>query len=266
MGHGFFHWLEESIEKNDSLLCVGLDPRVDRLAGEDVFAFNQRIIDATSDLVCAYKPNFAFYEALGLSGLEALQRTVEYIHQRGLPVILDAKRGDIGPTAEAYAHAAFHVWAADAVTVNPYLGGDSVAAFAQHEDKGVFVLCHTSNPSAEELQTLDVGGQPLYLQVAELVRKWNTHGNIGLVVGATYPQVLAEMRRTFPEMWFLVPGVGAQGGDLEATVHAGLNADGRGLIINVARSVIFADDPRRVARDLRDRINAIRRQSPISNL
>jgi len=264
MGRGFFRWLEDSIERNDSLLCVGLDPRPERLGGEDAFAFNRRIIDATADLVCAYKPNFAFYEALGLPGLEALQRTIEYIHQCELPVILDAKRGDIGSTAEAYAHAAFQIWAADAVTVNPYLGSDCVAPFAQHEDKGVFVLCHTSNPGAQELQSLEVDRQPLYRRVAELVQRWNAHGNLGLVVGATYPQVLAEMRRTFPHLWFLVPGVGAQGGDLEATVRAGLDAHGRGLIINVARSVIFADDPRQAARALRDRINTIR-QSPISN-
>ncbi len=251
-----FERLAEAARRNKSLLCVGLDPRPARLAsGEDQFDFNQRIVDATGDLVCAFKPNFAFYEEAGPPGLEALRRTVTYIHETaGVPVILDAKRGDIGSTAAAYARAAFEVWGADALTVNPYLGGDSVAPFTAYADRGAFVLCHTSNPGAIDLQILRTEGRPLYEVVAEKAAAWGT----GLVVGATYPAALARVRTLAPEAWILLPGVGAQGGDLEAALAAGLRADGLGVVVNSSRGIIYAERPRQAALDLRARIEAAR--------
>lgn len=251
-----FDRLAEAARRNESLLCVGLDPRPERLPpGEDLFDFNRRVVDATGDLACAFKPNFAFYEAAGPAGLEALRRTVAYVHeQAGVPVILDAKRGDIGSTAEAYARAAFEVWGADALTVNPYLGGDSVAPFTAYAGRGVFLLCHTSNPGATDLQTLPTGGRPLYEVVAEKAAAWGT----GLVVGATYPAALARARALAPEAWILLPGVGAQGGDLEAALAAGLRADGLGVVVNSSRGIIYAGDPRQAALDLRARIQAAR--------
>jgi uridine monophosphate synthetase len=250
----FYRWLEETARQNDSLLCVGLDPRPERLAaGDDLLRFNQRIVDATRDLVCAYKPNFAFYESAGPEGLESLRQTVQYIHDTtGVPVILDAKRNDIGSTAKAYARAAFEVWGADALTVNPYLGGDSVAPFTAYAEQGVFLLCHTSNPGATDLQTLPCPSRPLYEIVAEQAAAWGT----GLVVGATYPQALARIRALAPEAWILLPGVGAQGGDLEAALAAGLRADGLGVVVNASRGVIYAGDPRQAALDLQRQINA----------
>jgi uridine monophosphate synthetase len=255
----FTDWLADAARRNGSLLCVGLDTRPERLPpGETLLDFNRRIIDATRDLVCAYKPNSAFYEVAGPEGMEALRRTVAYVHEvAGVPVILDAKRGDIGSTAEAYARAAFETWGADALTVSPYLGGDSVAAFTAHAGRGVFLLCHTSNPGATDLQTLSCQGRPLYEVVAEKAAAWGT----GLVVGATYPQALARVRALAPEAWILLPGVGAQGGDLSAALAAGLRPDGLGLVVNSAREVIYAPDPRQAARDLRDRIEAGRRKA-----
>jgi uridine monophosphate synthetase len=257
---GFYRWLEESARRNNSLLCVGLDPRPESLAqGDDLFRFNQRIIDSTRDLVCAYKPNFAFYESAGPAGLEALGRTIAYVHETaGVPVILDAKRGDIGSTAEAYARAAFEVWGADALTVNPYLGSDSVRPFTAYAERGVFLLCHTSNPGATDLQALPCPDRPLYEVVAEKGSAWGT----GLVVGATYPEALARIRALAPEAWILLPGVGAQGGDLEAALAAGLRADGLGIVVNASRGVIYAPDPCQATESLRQRIQAARSQPP----
>jgi uridine monophosphate synthetase len=256
---GFYQWLAETAQRNESLLCVGLDPRPDQLAlGDDLFAFNRRIVDATRDLVCAYKPNFAFYESEGPPGLEALQRTVAYIHDTAaVPVILDAKRGDIGSTAAAYAHAAFAVWGADALTVNPYLGADSVAPFTAYADRGVFLLCHTSNPGATDLQMLACPSRPLYQIVAERAAAWGT----ALVVGATYPHALAHVRALAPEAWILLPGVGPQGGDLEAALAAGLRPDGLGVVVNSSRGIINAEDPRETALELRARIQAARHKA-----
>jgi uridine monophosphate synthetase len=223
--------------------------------GDSLYDFNRRIVDATRDVVCVYKPNFAFYESAGPAGLEALRRTVAYIHETAnVPVLLDAKRGDIGSTAEAYARAAFEVWGADALTVNPYLGGDSVMPFTAYADKGVFSLCHTSNPGATDLQTLPCPSRPLYETVAAKAAAWGT----GMVVGATFPQALARVRALAPEAWILLPGVGAQGGDLEAALAAGLREDGLGVIVNSSRGIIYADDPRQAALDLRAQINAAR--------
>jgi uridine monophosphate synthetase len=255
----FYERLAAAAQRNDSLLCVGLDPRPERLAtGDDLFSFNRRVVDATRELVCAYKPNFAFYESAGPEGLEALRRTIAYIHQTaGVPVILDAKRGDIGSTAEAYARGAFEVWGADALTVNPYLGSDSVAPFTAYAERGVFLLCHTSNPGATDLQTLRCPDRPLYEIVAEKAAAWGT----GLVVGATYPEALARVRALAPQAWILLPGVGAQGGHLEAALGAGLREDGLGVVVNASRSVIYASDPRQAALDLRRQIKAARSRS-----
>ncbi len=252
----FYGWLEEAAKRNDSLVCVGLDTQSEKLAaGENQFQFNRRIVDATRDLVCAYKPNFAFYEAAGIAGLEALRRTIDYIHETtNVPVILDSKRGDIGSTATAYARAAYEVWGADALTVNPYLGGDSVQPFTAYAERGAFVLCHTSNPGATDLQTLPSPARPLYEAVAKKAAGWGT----GLVVGATYPEALARVRALAPEAWILLPGVGAQGGDLEAALAAGLRRDGLGLVVNSSRGILYAGDPRQAATELQQQINRAR--------
>jgi uridine monophosphate synthetase len=257
---GFFQKLMARIDVNDSLLCVGLDPDPPRFSAplleeaSPIFAFNKRIIDATHELVCAYKPNIAFYEAAGLPGLEALKATIEYVPEE-IPVILDAKRGDIGSTAQAYAAAAFEVWGADAVTVNPYLGYDAIEPFLAYEDKAVFLLCHTSNPGARDFQSLRSQGRALHEVVARKALEWGT----ALVIGATYPEVLRQIRQLAPESWILVPGIGAQGGDLEVALAAGLNSQGHGLIVNASRSIIYAPDPCQAATQLRERINQGRR-------
>jgi len=259
----FFEQLERTALRHHSLVCVGLDPHPElipepfRSQPEPILAFNRYIVDQTRDLVCAYKPNYAFYEALGLAGLAAMQRTIDYIGD-SVPVILDAKRNDIGNTASAYARAAFDVWGAGAVTVNAYLGRDSLEPFTAYKDRGVFVLCHTSNPGAADLQKLDCAGQPLYQCVAELVAGLNDAGNIGLVVGATYPEPLRIVRQMLPNAWVLLPGVGAQGGDLAAAMAAGLRPDGLGLIVNSSRGILYASDPGAATRQLRDQINAQR--------
>ncbi|MDI6858254.1 MAG: orotidine-5'-phosphate decarboxylase [Dehalococcoidia bacterium] len=259
----FFDKLERAATKNGSLLCVGLDPDPALMPITDVADFNQAIIEATADLVCAYKPNLAFYEALGERGLLALHKTLAAIPE-DIPVIGDGKRNDIGNTARAYAHALFDHWRFDAVTVNPYLGGDALEPFLERPDKVAFVLCRTSNPGARDLQDLPVtlGGsppRPLFEAVAEAARRWNTRANVGLVVGATYPEELRRVREICPDMTFLVPGVGAQGGDVAAVMANGLDARGGGLIINVSRQVLyaskesdFAQAARRAAQALRD--------------
>jgi orotidine 5'-phosphate decarboxylase subfamily 2 len=239
----------------DSLVCVGLDPRPG--AHDDLVAFCRRIIDATAPYAAAFKPNSAFFEVLGPGGMGRLAEVIAHVPP-GKVVILDAKRGDIGSTAEAYAHAAFTQLGAHAITVNPYLGGDAVAPFLADPERGAFVLCHTSNPGATDFQTLDVGGGPLYLAVAREAVRWNTHGNAGLVVGATYPAALAAVRAAAPDLPILVPGIGAQGGDLAVAVTAGLDAHGGGLLINSSRGILYADDPGAAARDLRDAIRAAR--------
>ncbi len=260
----FFAELEEVSRRRGSLLCVGLDP--DRRVMPEAFArepeplwaWNRAVIEATAAYVCAYKPNMAFYEAEGAAGLEALRRTIDCAHAHGTPVILDAKRADVAHSAEAYARAAFEVWEADAVTVNPYLGRDAIGAFARYAEKGVYVLCHTSNPGARDLQERRTEGRPLYLALAEMVTRLNTAGNLGLVVGATYPEAVQEVRSVAAGLPFLVPGVGAQGGEVERAVAAGLRADGGGLLISASRSVIAAEDFGGAARALRDAMAAAR--------
>jgi len=252
--------------KNKSLLCVGLDPDPRLMPDKvGVFEFNKVIIEATSDLVCAYKPNLAFYEALGNEGLNALKRTIKYI-PGNIPVIGDAKRGDIGNTAKAYAKAIFSNLNFDATTVNPYLGFDSIEPFIQYRDKGVFILCRTSNAGAIDFQALrcevEKGHRPLFELVALKASQWNIYGNIGLVVGATYPEELKLIRENHPDMPLLIPGIGAQGGDIALTVRYGVDAQGEKAILNSSRQIIyaspekdFAQAARRVASSLRDQIN-----------
>jgi orotidine-5'-phosphate decarboxylase len=255
----------DACRRNRSLLCVGLDPDPAKLPVKDVFEFNKAIIDATADLVCAYKPNLAFYEALGVRGMQALKKTVAYI-PKNIPVIGDAKRGDIGNTAIAYARALFGYYKFDAVTLNPYLGYDAVEPFLDYKDKGVFVLCRTSNSSACDFQDLvDNFGMKFYQSVALRAGDWNTAGNVGLVVGATYPEELREIRKLCPEMLLLIPGIGAQGGDLELSVKYGIDANKEKAVIVAARQVLYASKgadyaqaARKAAGELRDIINRYR--------
>ena len=270
---GFLERLHRRWHDGRTLLCVGLDPELDQLPtaqGAEVetalVTFNTAIIDATADLVCAYKPQFAHYAAYEAE--DQLERTIEYIHRSypGIPVILDSKRGDVGNTAARYAIEAFERYGADAVTVNPYLGGDSLEPFLQYEDKGVIILCRTSNPGGRDLQDLDVNGRKLYQVVADMAaRQWNSRGNCLLVVGATQPRELAEVREIVGKMPFLVPGVGAQGGDVAAAVTNGQTPDGTGLIISSSRAILYASSgdnfstaARAATEALRDQINASR--------
>jgi orotidine-5'-phosphate decarboxylase len=271
MSH-FIEQLERAWDVNGSLVCVGLDPEIERFPPQvvgqpsPIFQFNKAIIDATADLVCAYKPQFAHYAAYEAE--DQLERTIDYIQSTypGIPVILDSKRGDVGNTAERYAIEAFERYHADAVTVSPYLGGDSMEPFLKYEDKGVIILCRTSNPGAGDLQDLDVGGRRLFHVVAELAaRRWNTRGNCALVVGATYPRELAEVREIVGNMPFLVPGVGAQGGDVAQAVQSGQTGAGAGLVISSSRSILYASSgenyvsaAREATLKLRDQINASR--------
>ncbi|MCH7608667.1 MAG: orotidine-5'-phosphate decarboxylase [Chloroflexi bacterium] len=263
----FIDRLDDAARANRSLLGLNLDPWGPSMPVDDIAAFNRAIIDATHDLVCVYKPNSAFYEAAGLDGLRALQDTVEAAHAKNIPVILDAKRGDIANSSVAYAKAAFEVWGADALTVSPYMGGDSLEPFLAYEDRGVFVLTRTSNPGAADIEELIVqspgGPRPLYEQVAIAAAGWNTRGNVGLVVGATAPDELARVRGLAPAMPILVPGVGAQGGDLAASVRNGVDANGRRVVIAVGRQVLYASKgagyaqaARAEAERLREAINA----------
>jgi orotidine-5'-phosphate decarboxylase len=272
---GFMDSLAAAWERNDSLLCIGLDPEIERFPrhilaeASPIFHFNRCIIDATADLVCAYKPQFAHYAAYEAE--DQLERTIEYIHRSypHIPVILDSKRGDVGNTAERYAIEAFERYGADAVTVNPYLGGDALEPFLKRADRGVIILCRTSNPGAGELQDLAVGGRPLYQVVAELAaHRWNGRGNCLLVVGATYPKELAEVRELVGDMPLLVPGVGAQGGSVAQVVENGQTRAGTGLLVSSSRGVLyaandagFAQAARQVALNLRAEINAYRKRA-----
>ena len=266
--------LANAIRQHDSLLCVGLDPDIARFPGvlkgrsDAVFEFCRAIIDATAGYACAFKPQIAYFAALAAE--DQLQAICDYLNQNypDIPIVLDAKRGDIGATAEQYAREAFERYKADAVTVNPYMGFDSIEPYLQWSEKGVIVLCRTSNPGGSDLQALQVDGKPLYQHVARLVaQQWNRHGQCALVVGATFPQEIAEVRKIVSEMPLLVPGIGAQGGDIEATVLAGQTRDGMGMMINSSRAILyakqvdgegFADAAARVARETRDAINAYR--------
>ena len=275
----FFEQLANASQKNNSLLCVGLDPDVNMIPDDRVIAFNYRIIEATFDLTCAYKPNLAIYESMGTEGLKALEKTIELIREANpiIPIIGDGKRGDIGVNSLAYARTLYDTYRFDAVTVNPYMGYDTIKPFLDRKDKGVFVLCRTSNPGGMDIQELMVvkegepTARPVYEIVAELTLKWNDNGNAGLVVGATYPEQIRRVRQICPNMLFLIPGVGWQGGNVEKTVHSAVDASGKGFIINVSRQIMYAartpagthsihsqavKKMRRVTRQLRNEINS----------
>ena len=267
MSQTFAERLGRAQESSGSLVCVGLDPDLAKLprefgaASDPLLAFNRRVIDATADLAAAYKPQIAFYSALGREA--ELVASIRYIRERAphAMVILDAKRNDIGNTAEAYAQEAFDRYGADAVTVNPYMGADSILPFLVRPQCGAILLCRTSNSGARDFQDLVVDGLPLYRRVAaRAARDWNTLGNLMLVVGATRPDDLAELRQAHPELGFLVPGIGAQGADLERALDAGLDARGNGLLVNSSRGIAFAgggtaDAIRAAAMDLHAGIN-----------
>ena len=272
----FVSMLEKRWHDN-TCVCVGLDPVYDRLPAkirqnvspEDAFfAFNRAIIDATYDLVCAYKPNSAFYEALADSGIRALMKTVTYIKQTypHISVILDAKRADIGNTNHGYIQAAFDSIGADAITVHPYLGKEALAPFLTRKNKGIIVLVKTSNLGSDEFQNLLVGQESLYQVVARHVSEnWNTYGNCAIVVGATYPSELKQVRAIVGDMPILIPGIGAQGGDIAATVAAGKDSRSQGMIINSSRDILYASNDdnfaqaaREATKSLRDRINSYR--------
>lgn len=268
----FMQALRRRWQQADTLVCVGLDPEPAKFPArfaadaDAVFAFNRDIVDATAEFACAFKPQIAHFAALGAE--DALARLIAHIHARHpeVPVILDSKRGDIGSTAQHYVSEAFDRYRADAVTVNPYMGRDSAQPFLDRAERGVVVLCRTSNPGAGDLQDLDVGGRPLYQRVADKVaNEWNGHGNCALVVGATWPEQLREVRAIVGELPLLVPGVGAQGGDAQAVVSHAKSADGTGLMINSSRAILYAssgddyaDAAAAAARALRDDINRYR--------
>lgn len=268
----FIRSIKRAWEEKDSLLCVGLDTdpkRIpDHLHRKDspVFEFNRAVIDHTFDLICAYKIQIAFYSASDTD--HELCRTIDYIHETypDTPVILDAKRGDIGSTADMYALEVFDRYRADAVTVNPYMGGDTLEPFLRRKEKGIIILCRTSNPGAKDIQDLESNGKKIYQIIAhKATTEWNDNGNVLLVAGATYPGELKEIRGIAGDMPFLVPGIGAQGGDVEKTVKSGKTRDGTGMIINSSRGIIyagkgtdFAEKARNIALQLRDEINRYR--------
>ena len=269
----FMNALRSRWQSADTLLCVGLDPDVARLPvglrgrPDAILRFCRAIVDATAPYVCAFKPQIAYFAAERAE--DQLEALIAHIHAQhpGIPVILDAKRGDIGSTAERYAREAFARFSADAVTINPYMGHDSAAPYLEHAEKGVIVLCRTSNAGGDDFQMRDCGGERLFERVARAVAgPWNANGNCALVVGATYPAEIAAVRAIAPTLPLLVPGIGAQGGDVEATVRAGCDAEGAGLMINSSRAVLYADPGEgfaeaaaTVARMTRDAINASRR-------
>ncbi len=278
----FFTFLEKRVDDSSSLLCVGLDPHISDLSTSSgqrlkeptaaaALDFCLNLVRQTAPYAAAFKPNAAFFEVFGAEGWAALKQVIEAIQQESqrlgsmIPVILDAKRGDIASTAEAYAKSAFESLGAHCITLNPYLGKDSVDPFIQNSEKGVFLLCKTSNKGSGDLQDVMVDGgrwtadgasspMPLYEHVARLAQSWNVKNNIGLVVGATHPQVMSEIRKATPNLWFLAPGVGAQGGELESALRAGLRKDGKGILLPVSRGISRAENPAKAAAELRDQI------------
>ena len=277
----FFSFLERRVDDCSSLLCVGLDPHVSLLpeaSAEAALVFSLQIVRETSAYAAAFKPNAAFFEFFGAEGWNALSELIAAIKTESqrmgsmIPIILDAKRGDIASTADAYAKSAFERLGADCITLNPYLGKDSIDPFLGYPEKGAFLLCKTSNPGNDDLQNLKVESRKwdgddaplstfyLYEYVAKLAQSWNTNNNIGLVVGATQPEALSNVRAAAPDLWFLSPGVGAQGGDLATALKAGLRKDGKGMLINVSRSIAKAESPKRAAAKLRDEILNVKRE------
>ena len=266
----FVERLDGAAEATHSLVCVGLDPDPDMMPVSDVAEFNRGVVAETAEWACAFKPNLSFYEALGLEGWKALERTIASIRElaREAVVIGDAKRGDIGPSGEAYARAMFGVWGFDAVTLNAWGGRDTMEPFLRDPERGGFIWCRGSNPGSGDLQDVetvsDEGGEPLYRRLARESVKWNGQGNLGLVVGATVPQQLGEVREICSDVPLLIPGVGAQGGELEESVRKGVDKSGRRAVINSSRGIIyasrgkdFAEAAGKEARRLRDAINAV---------
>lgn len=271
----FFSFLEKRVDDCSSLICIGLDPHIRDLkepTAASALDFCLNLVKQTARYAAAFKPNAAFFEVFGADGWTALKQLVEAINEESnrlgsrIPIILDAKRGDIASTAEAYAKSAFENLGVDCITLNPYLGKDSIEPFLQDQEKGVFLLCKTSNAGSMDLQNLlvlPVGSDnpmPLYNYVAQLAQQWNTNNNVGIVVGATHPQIMSTIRASAPELWFLSPGIGAQGGELELALRAGLRKDGKGMLVNVSRSIARAEKPGLAAAEFRDEILNIKRQ------
>jgi uridine monophosphate synthetase len=276
----FFTFLEKRVDDCSSLLCIGLDPHISDLrtdgqlpvpTAESALDFCLNLVKQTSRYAAAFKPNAAFFEVLGSEGWTALKELIEAINHESdrfgsrIPIILDAKRGDIASTAEAYARSAFENLGVDCITLNPYLGKDSIEPFLNYPEKGVFLLCKTSNAGSMDFQNLlvlPVGSDnpmPLYAYVAQLAQQWNAKNNVGIVVGATHPQIMSNIRAAVPDLWFLSPGIGAQGGELELALKSGLRKDGKGMLINVSRSIARAEKPGLAAAELRDEILEIKR-------
>jgi orotidine 5'-phosphate decarboxylase subfamily 2 len=271
----FFTFLERRVDDCSSLLCIGLDPHIPDLAAPTAASaldFCVDLVKQTARYAATFKPNAAFFEVFGPDGWTALKQVIEAINEESrrygsrIPIILDAKRGDIASTAEAYARSAFVNLGVDCITLNPYLGKDSIEPFLQYPEKGVFLLCKTSNAGSMDFQNLlvlPVGSDnpmPMYSYVAQLAQQWNTNNNIGIVVGATHPQIMSGIRASVPDLWFLAPGIGAQGGELELALKSGLRKDGKGMLINVSRSIARAEKPGLAAAELRDQILHIRQE------
>ena len=271
----FFSFLEKRVDDCSSLLCVGLDPHIPDLkepTAASALDFCLNLVKQTAPYAAAFKPNAAFFEVFGAEGWTALKQVIEAIDAESkrlgslIPVILDAKRGDIASTAEAYAKSAFETLGAHCITLSPYLGKDSIEPFLNYPEKGVFLLCKTSNAGSMDLQNLLVlppaadNPMPMYNYVAQLAQQWNTNNNIGIVVGATHPQIMSNIRASAPDLWFLSPGVGTQGGDLESALKSGLRKDGKGILLPVSRSVARSENPGKAAAELRDEILHIRMQ------
>lgn len=261
--------IKDRIKINNSLVCIGIDTDVAKIPQhllndeEPIFSFNRSIIDATYNLVCSYKLNIAYYAGVGISGLAMLQKTITYLHHKypDIPVILDTKRADIGSTASHYAKEVFDVFSADAITVNPYLGSDGIEPFLEYKDKGIIVLCRTSNKGASDFQDLLAENEPLYLHVAKKIVEWNKkNDNCLMAVAATWPDELKKIRELAPEMFFLVLGIGAQGGDLEKTLEYGLTKEKSGLLIHSARAIIYASNARNFADKAREETQKLKEQ------
>jgi uridine monophosphate synthetase len=271
----FFSFLEKRVDDSSSLLCVGLDPHVNDLADPtpaSALDFCLNLVKQTAPYAAAFKPNAAFFEVFGADGWTVLKQVIDAIHAESnrlgskIPIILDAKRGDIASTAEAYAASAFENLGVDCITLSPYLGRDSIEPFIGNPEKGVFLLCKTSNAGSMDLQNLLVlppaadNPGPLYIYVAHLAAQWNVSNNIGIVVGATHPQIMSNIRAAVPDLWFLAPGVGTQGGELESTLKSGLRADGKGILIPISRGISRAQNPAIAAAEIRDQIVNIKMQ------
>ncbi len=270
----FFSFLEKRVDDCSSLLCVGLDPHIPDLkepTAASALDFCLTLVKQTAPYAAAFKPNAAFFEVFGAEGWTALKQVIEAIHEESsrlgsmIPIILDAKRGDIASTADAYARSAFEHLGVNCITLNPYLGHDSIEPFVSNPEKGVFLLCKTSNAGSMDLQNVLVlptgsdSPMPLYNYVAHLAQQWNVNNNIGIVVGATHPQIMGMIRASVPDLWFLSPGIGAQGGELESALKAGLRKDGKGMLIPVSRGISRAGSPAKAAAEFRDQIVNIKR-------